>query len=163
MKDLARNVMVDFVQMKRFVEDPLILSSGEGIRVVDVDGRRYIDGLSGTFCANLGHGNKALADAGSEQLYKLAMACPTLATNDRALELSEVLLGLLPKQYTTVKLLSGGSEVTEAAIKMARQYHKQRVFELQSYDHDDDHAENTLNHDLIGGVECARVEFDALT
>jgi adenosylmethionine-8-amino-7-oxononanoate aminotransferase len=125
MKELARHLMVDFLPMKPFAEDPLILTEGRGIHVTDVDGRRYIDGLSGTFCVNLGHGNRALAEAAARQLERLALACPTLGTNDRALELTKVLLELLPPQYTTVKLLSGGSEVTEAAIKMARQYHKQ--------------------------------------
>src|SRR5262249_61271641 len=56
---------------------------------------------------------------------RLALAAPTLGTSDRALELVKLLLDITPPQYTTVKLLSGGSEVTEAAIKMARQYHKQ--------------------------------------
>jgi adenosylmethionine-8-amino-7-oxononanoate aminotransferase len=127
MKELARHIMVDFLPMKDFADDPLILTEGRGIYVTDVDGRRYIDGLSGTFCVNLGHGNKALAEAAIRQYERLALACPTLATNDRALELVRALLDLMPKskQYTTVKLLSGGSEVTEAAIKMARQYHKQ--------------------------------------
>ena len=125
MKELARHIMVDFLPMKPFAEDPLILTEGDGIYVTDVDGKRYIDGLSGTFCVNLGHGNRALAEAGAKQLQRLALACPTLGTSDRALELTKVLLDLLPSQYTTVKLLSGGSEVTEAAIKMARQYHKQ--------------------------------------
>ncbi len=125
MKELTRHIMVDFLPMKEFAENPLILTEGRGIRVTDVDGRRYIDGLSGTFCVNLGHGNKALAEAAARQIERLALACPTLATNDRALEMVRALLELLPRQYTTVKLLSGGSEVTEAAIKMARQYHKQ--------------------------------------
>jgi adenosylmethionine-8-amino-7-oxononanoate aminotransferase len=125
MKELARRIMVDFLPMKDFAENPLILTEGRGIRVTDVDGRSYIDGLSGTFCVNLGHGNTALAEAAARQYGRLALACPTLATNDRALELVQALLDLLPRQYTTVKLLSGGSEVTEAAIKMARQYHKQ--------------------------------------
>lgn len=125
MKELARHIMVDFLPMKTFAEDPLILTEGHGIYVTDVDGKRYIDGLSGTFCVNLGHGNQALAEAGAQQLQRLALACPTLGTSDRALELTKVLLDLTPPQYTTVKLLSGGSEVTEAAIKMARQYHKQ--------------------------------------
>ncbi|MFT4037451.1 MAG: hypothetical protein QM692_04670, partial [Thermomicrobiales bacterium] len=49
-------VMVDFVQMKGFAEDPLILESGRGIRVTDVFGKTYIDGLSGVFTVNLGHG-----------------------------------------------------------------------------------------------------------
>jgi adenosylmethionine-8-amino-7-oxononanoate aminotransferase len=53
------------------------------------------------------------------------MAAPTLATNDRALELIDELLRLLPDRYSVVKLLSGGSEATENAMKIARQYHKQ--------------------------------------
>jgi adenosylmethionine-8-amino-7-oxononanoate aminotransferase len=125
MKELARHIMVDFLPMKDFAEDPLVLTEGRGIHVIDVDGRRYIDGLSGTFCVNLGHGNRRLAEAASRQIERLALACPTLGTSDRALELVKVLLEVSPPQYTTVKLLSGGSEVTEAAIKMARQYHKQ--------------------------------------
>jgi putrescine aminotransferase len=125
MKELARHVMVDFLPMKTFAEDPLILTEGQGIRVTDTDGKRYIDGLSGTFCVNLGHGNHALAEAAARQLHRLALACPTLGTSDRALELVRLLLDITPPQYTAVKLLSGGSEATEAAIKMARQYHKQ--------------------------------------
>ena len=46
---LARHLMVDFNQMKSFVEDPLVLDRGEGIRVTDTAGRTYIDGLSGVF------------------------------------------------------------------------------------------------------------------
>ena len=125
MKDLARHIMVDFLPMKDFAENPLILTEGRGIYVTDVDGRRFIDGLSGTFCVNLGHGNKRLAEAASRQIERLALAAPTLGTSDRALELVKLLLEITPPQYTTVKLLSGGSEVTEAAIKMARQYWKQ--------------------------------------
>jgi adenosylmethionine-8-amino-7-oxononanoate aminotransferase len=125
MKELARHIMVDFLPMKDFAENPLILTEGRGIYVTDVEGRRYIDGLSGTFCVNLGHGNRRLAEAASRQIERLALACPTLGTSDRALELVKLLLDISPSQYTTVKLLSGGSEVTESAIKMARQYHKQ--------------------------------------
>ena len=125
MKELARHIMVDFLPMKDFAENPLILTEGRGIHVTDVDGRRFIDGLSGTFCVNLGHGNKRLAEAASRQIERLALAAPTLGTSDRALELVKLLLDITPPQYTTVKLLSGGSEATEAAIKMARQYWKQ--------------------------------------
>lgn len=121
----VRSTMVDFMQMKSFAQDPLVLTEGAGIRVIDVEGRRYIDGLSGTFCASLGHGNAELAEAGATQLRRLAMAAPTLATNDRALELVDLLLGLLPERYSVIKLLSGGSEATESAMKIARQYHKQ--------------------------------------
>jgi adenosylmethionine-8-amino-7-oxononanoate aminotransferase len=123
--DEVRHTMVDFMQMKSFTEDPLVLTDGAGIRVIDVEGRRYIDGLSGTFCASLGHGNQELAEAGAAQLRRLAMAAPTMATNDRALEIVDLLLGLLPERYSVIKLLSGGSEATESAMKIARQFHKQ--------------------------------------
>ena len=89
MKEFVRHIMVDFTQMKSFAEDPLILTEGDGIWVTDVDGHRYIDGLSGTFCLSLGHNNRALVEAGREQLGRLAMATPTMGTSDRALELAE--------------------------------------------------------------------------
>jgi adenosylmethionine-8-amino-7-oxononanoate aminotransferase len=117
--------MVDFTQMQAFSEDPLVLTEGDGIRVRDVDGRWYIDGLSGTFCMSLGHGNARVVEAATRQLSRLALAAPTMATSDRSLELARELLALLPSQYTTLKWGSGGSEAIEAAIKMARQFHRQ--------------------------------------
>jgi adenosylmethionine-8-amino-7-oxononanoate aminotransferase len=120
----AARLMVDFQQMAAFVEDPLVLDRGEGCWVWDVQGRRYFDGLSGVMVANYGHGNRRIIDAVVEQLHRLAFAAPTLATNTRAIELVGRLGELLPG-FSTFKLLSGGSEVTEAAIKLARQYHKQ--------------------------------------
>ena len=135
-EDVAR-VMVDFAQMQAFSDDPLILTEGDGIRVRDVDGRWYIDGLSGTFCLSLGHGNARVIEAASAQLSRLALAAPTMATSDRSLELARELLALLPDRYTTLKWGSGGSEAVEAAIKMARQFHRQsgdaRKFKVLSH------------------------------
>lgn len=125
MKELVSHIMVDFTQMKSFSEDPLIWTKGDGIWLTDIHGRKYIDGLSGTFCLSLGHNNPALVEAGSRQFASLAMATPTMGTSDRALELAELLLDITPPEYTTMKILSGGSEAVEAALKMARQYHKQ--------------------------------------
>ncbi len=119
--DTAR-VMVDFTQMKSFGEDPLILERGEGIRVTDVFGQTYIDGLSGVFTVNLGHGVQELIDVAAEQARKIAFTAPTMATNLPALRLAELLIDITPEQYTTVKFFSGGSEATEAAIKLARQF-----------------------------------------
>src|SRR5215217_4133019 len=122
--DTAR-VMVDFTQMKSFGQDPLILERGEGIRVTDVFGQTYIDGLSGVFTVNLGHGVEELIDVAAEQARKIAFTAPTMSTNPPALRLANLLTSLLPEQFTTVKFASGGSEANEFAIKMARQYHAQ--------------------------------------
>jgi adenosylmethionine-8-amino-7-oxononanoate aminotransferase len=117
--------MIDFTQMQAFSENPLILTEGDGVRVRDVHGRWYVDGLSGTFCMSLGHGNARIVEAAAAQLSRLALAAPTMATSDRSLELANELLALLPSRYTTLKWGSGGSEAVEAAIKMARQFHRQ--------------------------------------
>jgi adenosylmethionine-8-amino-7-oxononanoate aminotransferase len=119
--DTAR-VMVDFTQMKSFGQDPLILERGEGIRVTDVFGQTYIDGLSGVFTVNLGHGVQELIDVATEQARKIAFTAPTMATNPPALRLADLLIGITPQQYTTVKFFTGGSEANEAAIKLARQF-----------------------------------------
>jgi adenosylmethionine-8-amino-7-oxononanoate aminotransferase len=119
--DTAR-VMVDFTQMKSFGQDPLIFERGEGIRVTDVFGKTYIDGLSGVFTVNLGHGVQELIDVAAEQARKIAFTAPTMATNPSALRLADLLIGITPEQYTTVKFFTGGSEANEAAIKLARQF-----------------------------------------
>ena len=121
--DYVENVMIDFTQMKEFSEDPLILTEGAGVRVRDVRDRWYFDGISGTFCLSLGHGNTGLVEAAASQLARLAVAAPTMATSDRSLELAKTLLELLPPELTHVKWGSGGSEAVEAGIKLARQYH----------------------------------------
>jgi adenosylmethionine-8-amino-7-oxononanoate aminotransferase len=109
MKELARHIMVDFLPMKEFAEDPLILTEGRGIHVIDVDGRRFIDGLSGTFCVNLGHGNKRLAEAASRQIERLALAAPTLGTSDRALELVKLGRGTKYKILSHYRAYHGGT------------------------------------------------------
>ena len=93
--EVARHLMVDFTQMKTFAEDPLVLESGEGIRVTDDRGRTYIDGLSGVFTSNLGHGNPEITDALATQARSLAFGAPTMGTNTRAAELVEQLLRLV--------------------------------------------------------------------
>lgn len=123
-RDAAARLMIDFQQMSAWVEDPLVLDRGEGCWVYDTAGKRYFDGLSGVMVVNYGHANPRIVKAVTDQIGRLALAAPTLATNTRALEFVSLLRELLPS-YSNFKLLSGGSEVTEAAIKLARQYHRQ--------------------------------------
>ena len=80
---LTSHVMVDFVQMKSFTKDPLIMVEGDGVYLTDVEGRRYIDGLSGVFAVSLGHGNDEIVDAIAEQLRTLAFSSPIMTTSDR--------------------------------------------------------------------------------
>jgi adenosylmethionine-8-amino-7-oxononanoate aminotransferase len=121
---LSRQIMLDFMQMRSFVEDPLVIERAEGVRVWDAEGKSYIDGLSGIFVVNMGHNRPEIVQAVAEQLGKVAFA-PQMATSPPELELGELMVRITPPRYTQVKFFSGGSEATEGAIKMARQYHRQ--------------------------------------
>lgn len=120
--DVSRLVL-DFMQMQEFARDPFVIAEGDGIRVRTTDGREFIDGLSGVFTVSLGHGNRRIIDAMTEQLNRLAFAPPLHGTNPVAIELADELLRFAPPGFGAVKFVSGGSEATEAAMKMARQYH----------------------------------------
>jgi adenosylmethionine-8-amino-7-oxononanoate aminotransferase len=119
-------LVLDFMQMEEFAKDPFVISEADGIRLRSVDGREYIDGLAGVFTVSLGHGNRAIIDAITAQLNTLAFAPPLHGTNPPAVELAKELLDFAPPGFGAVKLVSGGSEATEAAMKIARQYHVNR-------------------------------------
>ena len=119
------SLFLDFMQMQEFAKDPMIFAEARDGRLITADGREFIDGLSGVFVTSLGQGNQTVINAMTEQLKRLAFAPPLHGTTPPALELTQMLLNLAPEGVTAVKLLSGGSEATEAAMKMTRQYHRQ--------------------------------------
>ncbi len=111
-------------QMKEFCKEPLVMARAEGVRYWDAAGKEYLDALSGIYVASVGHGNRRVIDAVKDQLDRLAFAPVMHGTNDVAVRFANMLADLAPGDLNTVKLQCGGSEVTEAAIKMARQYHR---------------------------------------
>jgi len=123
--DTVRHSVVDFRQMSVFVRDPLIFDHAEGVHIWDVDGKHYLDGLSGVFVAALGHRYPRIIAAIHEQLEKLTFAAPLHGTNRPAVAFCEYLASLTPGDLNTVKLASSGSEATETAMKVARQFWKQ--------------------------------------
>jgi adenosylmethionine-8-amino-7-oxononanoate aminotransferase len=125
MHEATKHLLLAYMQMSEFIKDPLIIKKGEGVRIEDSNGKTYIDGLSGIFVVNVGHGNRAVIEAMKAQMDQLSFAPVLYATNPVALELVQLLSTIVPGGLTTFKLFNGGSEATEAAIKLARQYHRQ--------------------------------------
>ena len=102
----------------------LVLDRGDGPYVFDTRGRRYIDGLSSLFCAQLGYSYGAeMAATASEQLTRLAFNTNWSTAHPAAIELAERLAERAPGGLTHAFFTSGGSESVEAAWKIARQYH----------------------------------------
>ncbi len=111
-------------QMSEFARKPLIMTRADGVHYWDVNGKHYLDALSGIYVVSVGHNNRRVIDAIKQQLDKLHFSPVMHGTNPLAVQLANRIADLAPGDLSAVKLLSGGSEATEAAIKMARQYHK---------------------------------------
>jgi len=123
--EVLRHSVLDFRQMSAFVRDPLIIERGQGVYLWDVDGRRYFDGIAGIFVVAVGHGNQRVIQAMKEQMDQLCYAPILHGTNPRAIELNALIAEVAPEPLSTVKLASSGSEATEMAMKLCRQYWKQ--------------------------------------
>ena len=102
---------------------PLVIESASGCFVVAEGGRRYLDGVSGLWCVNVGHGRSELAEVAREQMERLAYV-PLTFSHEPATRLAAKLLELL-RFEGRVYFSNSGSEANEAAIKIARQYHLQ--------------------------------------
>ena len=102
----------------------LVLERGEGPYVFDTHGRRYVDGLSSLFCAQIGYSyGEEMATVAGEQLSKLAFNTLWGTAHPAALQLADRLADLAPAGIDRVFFTSGGSESVEAAWKIVRQYH----------------------------------------
>ena len=120
--DMSRHLFLDFTPMKSFSQEPVVYARGEGVRLFDTEGRAYWDGLSGIFVANLGHANPNVIQAIKDQVEQLTFHPPLAGVSEAALRLGQKLAEITPANLTAAKLLNSGSEATESAIKMARQY-----------------------------------------
>jgi putrescine aminotransferase len=106
-------------------QQPKVWVGGHGAVIVDANGDEYIDGLSGLWCVNVGHGRAELADAAREQMATLAY-CSGYAgsTNPAAIALGERLSELFYPSINTFFFTSGGAEASETSFKTARFYWK---------------------------------------
>jgi adenosylmethionine-8-amino-7-oxononanoate aminotransferase len=122
-KAAKRHSWLHFTQMGSYEDaDVPIIVRGEGPYVWDSKGRRYLDGLSGLFVTQVGHGRRELAEAAYRQASELAYFPLWSYAHPSAVELSERLAGLAPGALNRVFFTTGGSEAVESAWKLARQY-----------------------------------------
>jgi 4-aminobutyrate---pyruvate transaminase len=102
---------------------PLILEKGEGIYVVDNQGKRYIEGLAGLWCTALGYGNQELVEAAREQMSKLSFTHLFGGrSHEPAIELAEKIKALAPCPTSKVFFTSSGSETNDSQVKLAWYY-----------------------------------------
>lgn len=105
-----------------------VFDRGEGCLLYDVHGREYIDGISGLWVVNAGHGRKEIADAMGQQAARLAYASAVSFTTVPAVKLAAMLAERTPGDLNRVFFCSGGSEAVETAMKIAKQIQAMRGF-----------------------------------
>ncbi|PMN93887.1 aspartate aminotransferase family protein [Enterovibrio norvegicus] len=98
------------------------VTSGEGVFLLDTEGRQYLDGCGGAAVSCLGHSHQGVLSAIQTQLNTIPYAHTGFFTSPAAEELAERLCDRAPGPLNHVYLVSGGSEAVESALKMARQY-----------------------------------------
>jgi len=137
---------------------------GQGIHLIDKDGRSYIDASGGAAVSCLGHAHPSVIGALHAQLDAIAYAHTSFFTTEVAERLADRLAQDAPGNLDHVYLVSGGSEAIEAALKMARQYFVEKgepqrrhiIARRQSY-----HG-NTLGALAAGGNDWRRRQFKPL-
>lgn len=154
----AEAVWHPFTQHSLWLDDePTVVDRAEGPWLYDVDGNRYLDGVSSLWVTTFGHGEPHIAAAIRAQLDRLDHATFLGATHPVAIELAEQLLAIAPagdRRLSKVFYAGDGSSAVEVALKMAYQYSVQTgaprpgfVRLSQAYHGD------TLGAVSVGGVE----------
>jgi adenosylmethionine-8-amino-7-oxononanoate aminotransferase len=103
---------------------PPVIIRGEGVTIFDDTGKSYLDGLSGLFVVQVGHGRAELAEAAARQAGTLAYFPLWGYATPPAIELADRIAGYAPGELNRVFFTSGGGEAVESAWKLAKQYFK---------------------------------------
>jgi adenosylmethionine-8-amino-7-oxononanoate aminotransferase len=101
-----------------------IITRADGCYVYDEHGNRYLDGLSGLFCVNAGHGRTEYGEAAARQVEELDFYTLWSYAHPGAIELAARIASMTPGALNRVFFTSGGSEAVESALKLARNYHR---------------------------------------
>lgn len=103
--------------------DMPVFVRGEGCHLFDSDGRRFLDGLSGLFCVNLGHSRGDIVSAATKQMDLLPYSTNWGSAHPPAIEAASLIAELAPGDLNTTFFVNSGSEAVESALKFVRQYH----------------------------------------
>ncbi|MDR4508466.1 MAG: adenosylmethionine--8-amino-7-oxononanoate transaminase [Candidatus Brocadiaceae bacterium] len=154
-----------FTQMQDYrKEKPLIIEEGSGIYLQDVDGNKYLDGVSSMWCNLHGHRRKEIDDAIKAQLDKIAHSTFLGPTNIPAVELGKKLIEITPERLNKVFYSDNGSTANEVALKMAFQYwqHKGAEGKTQFVALQYGYHGDTIGTMSVGGIELYHKTFSPL-
>jgi adenosylmethionine-8-amino-7-oxononanoate aminotransferase len=117
-----------FTPMSAWVhEQSPIIARADGYELIDVDGRRFLDGISSLWCSVHGHRVPEIDDAIREQLGRVAHSTLLGLASEPSIRLAKALVDRAPRGLTRVFYSDSGATTVEVALKMAYQYHRQKA------------------------------------
>ncbi len=154
-----------FTQQSLWAEEEFpVIAKAKGVWLEDVEGHRYLDGVSSLWCNIHGHGRPEILRAMKRQLDRVAHATFLGLSNPPAIELAERLVAVAPKGLTRVFYSDNGSTAVEVACKMAFQYWsqngkpaKRKFVSFEAGYHGD-----TVGTMSVGGIELYHGKFRPL-
>ncbi len=154
-----------FTQMQEWLSDSaLVIEKAEGNYLIDVEGRRYLDGISSLWVNIHGHRRKEIDDAVKDQLDRVAHTTLLGLASTPSIELAERLVNIMPEGLNKVFYSDSGSTAVEVAVKIAFQYWRnigrsekaQFVTLTQAYHGD------TVGSVSVGGIDLFHKIFHPL-
>ncbi|MCL2390556.1 MAG: adenosylmethionine--8-amino-7-oxononanoate transaminase [Endomicrobia bacterium] len=162
-----QNIWHPFTQMADWLNndpcEPLIIDQAKGSYLYDVDGKKYLDGVSSLWVTLLGHRNPKIDKAIKKQIDKVSHTTFLGLTHKPAIDLSEKLLKILPENLTKIFYSDNGSTAVEVALKMAYQYwqfkgeQRNCFLSLKNAYHGD-----TIGAVSVGGTDLFHAKFKPL-
>ncbi len=143
---------------------PTLIERGEGIYLYDIDGNKYIDGVSSWWVNTLGHSNPKLNNILTQQAQKIEHVLLADFTHIPAIELAEKLVNLAGSPFSKVFYSDDGSTAVEVALKMAYQYWYQKGKPEKKYfvSMTDSYHGDTLGSVSVGGIDIYKKIFNPL-
>ena len=108
-----------FTANRQFKAKPRMLARAEGLHYWTPEGRQVLDGASGLWCVNAGHGRKEITEAVARQIAEMDYAPPFQMGHPIGFEFASVLAGIAPKGLDRVFFTNSGSESVDTALKIA--------------------------------------------
>lgn len=153
----------DFSTFKETGSD--VIAEGDGIYVFDADGKRYIDGIGGLWCVNIGYGREEMAQALAEQARRICYYSTfTHLTTPPAAELAAKLAKLAPGSLNHVFYTTGGSESNDAIARFIAFYFNRlgKKSKKKIIARTDGYHGSTLLTATITGVAFDKIGFDTI-
>src|SRR6201996_441000 len=115
-----------FTANRQFKSNPRLLARADGMNYWTADGREVMDGVSGLWCVNAGHGRREITEAVTKQLGTMEFAPAFQMGHPIAFELANRLSAVAPTGLDRIFFTTSGSESVDTALKIAIAYHRAR-------------------------------------